>query len=67
MKIDEIVRTSKYKNIFAKDYTPNWSEDVIIIKKAKNTMSWAYVVNDINGEEIAGAFYEKNLQKTRQK
>ena len=30
-------------------------------------MSWAYVVNDINGEEIAGAFYEKNLQKTRQK
>ena len=50
---------SKYKNIFAKDYTPNWSEEVSFIKKVKNTVSRTYVINDLNGEEITGTFYEK--------
>ena len=53
---------SKYKNIFAKGYTPNW-----LIKKIKNTVPWAYVINDLNGKEIIGTFYEKELQKTNQK
>ena len=34
-KIDDIVRISKYQNIFAKDYTPNWSEETIVTKKVK--------------------------------
>ena len=34
------VRVSKYKDIFAKGYTPNWCEEVFVIKKVKNTMSW---------------------------
>ena len=34
-KIDDTVRISKYKNIFAKSYTPNWSEEVFMIKKVK--------------------------------
>ena len=38
-----------------------------MIKKVKNTASWSYVVNDLNGEEIAGTFYENELQKTNQK
>ena len=38
-----------------------------MIKKVKNTVSWSYVVNDLNGEEIAGTFYENELQKTNQK
>ena len=38
------VRISKYKNIFAKGYTPNWSEKVFIIKKAKNTVAWIYII-----------------------
>ena len=42
---------------------PNWSEEVFVIKK-KNTVSWTYVINDLNGEEIIGTFYEKELQKT---
>ena len=46
LKIDDIVRISKYKNIFVKGYTPNWSEKVFVIKKVKNTMSWACVIND---------------------
>ena len=52
------------KNIFAKGYTPIWSEEVSVVSKNKNTVPWTYVVNDLNGEEIIGTFYEKELQKT---
>ena len=55
------VRISKYKNIFAKGSTPNWSEEVFVIKKIKNTVPWTYVIDDLNGEEISGTFYEKEL------
>ena len=66
-KVGDHVRISKYKNIFAKGYTPNWSEEVFVIKEVKNTVPWTYVINDLNGEEIIGTFYEKELQKTNQK
>ena len=66
LKVVDHVRISKYKNIFAKGYTPNWSEEVFVIKKVKNTVPWTYVINDLNGEEIIGTFYEKELQKTNQ-
>ena len=39
-KVGDHVKTSKYKNIFAKGYTPNWSEEVFVIKKVKNTVPW---------------------------
>ena len=65
-KVVDYVRISKYKNIFAKGYTPNWSEEVSVIKKVKNTVLWTYVISDLNGEEIIGTFYEKELQKTNQ-
>ena len=65
-KVIDHVRISKYKNIFAKGYTPNWSEEVSVIKKVKNTVPWTYIINDINGEEIIGTFYGKELQKTNQ-
>ena len=54
-------RISKYKNIFSKGYTRNWSEEVFVIKKAKNTIPWTYAINDLNGEEVIGTFYEKEL------
>ena len=66
-KVGDPVRISKYKNIFAKGYVPNWSEEIFVIKKVKNTVLWTYVINDLNGEEIIGSFYEKELQKTNQK
>ena len=66
-KVGDYVRISKYKNIFAKGCMPNWSEEVFIISKIKNTVPWTYVINDLNGEEIIGTFYEKELQKTNQK
>ena len=66
-KVGNHVRIWKYKNIFAKGYTPNWSEEVFIVSKIKNTVPWTYVISDLNGEEITGSFYEKELQKTNQK
>ena len=62
-KVGDHVRISKYKNIFAKGYTPNQSEEVFVIKKVKNTVPRIYVINDLNGEEILGAFYEKNCKR----
>ena len=63
-KVGDHVRIPKYKNIFAKGYTPNWSKEVFVIKKVKNTVSWTYVIDGMNGDEIIGTFYEKELQKT---
>ena len=59
-KVDDHARISKYKNTFPKGYTLNWSEEVFVIEKVKNTVPWTYVINDLNGEEIIGTFYEKN-------
>ena len=65
-KVGDHVRISKYKTIFAKGYTPNWSEEVFVVSKIKNTVPWTYIVCDLNGEKITGSFYEKELQKTSQ-
>ena len=66
-KIGDIVRISKYKNIFAKGYIPNWSEEVFVITKVKNTVLWTYVISDLKNKEIVGTFYKNELQKTNQK
>ena len=66
VKVGDHVIISKYKNIFAKGYTTNWSEEVFVISKIENIVPWTYVINDLNGEEIIGTFYEKELQKTNQ-
>ena len=55
-EVGDHVRISKYENIFVKGYTLNWSEEVFMIKKVKNTVPWT---SDLNGEEIAGTFYQK--------
>ena len=60
------VRISKSKNIFAKWYTPNWSEEVFVVSKIKNTVPLTYVISDLNGEPIFRSFYKKELQKTNQ-
>ena len=65
-KVGDHVRISKYKNIFAKSYTSNWSEEIFLVKKIKNAVPWTYVINDLNGEEVTGTFYEKELQKIDQ-
>ena len=66
LKVGDQVKVSKYKNIFAKGCMPNWSEEIFIIKKIKNNVPWPYVLNNLNGEEIIGTFYENELQRTKQ-
>ena len=66
-KVGDNIRITKYKNIFAKGYTPNWSDEVFVINKIENTVPWTYVINDLSGAEITGSFYEKELQKPGQK
>ena len=65
-KAGDRVRISRYKKIFAKGYLQNWSEDVFIICKRKNTVPWKYVISDLNFELVTGSFYENELQKTDQ-
>ena len=60
-KVGDYVGISKYKIFFAKGYSPNWSEEVFVISKIKNTVPWTYLISDLNGEEIVGTFYEKEL------
>ena len=62
-KISDIVRMWKHKSNFAKDYSPNLSEHAFVIKKVKITLLWTHVINDLNGKEIVGTFYKKELQK----
>ena len=66
-KVGDWVKISKYKNIFAKGYIQNWSEEVFVVSKIKNTVPWTYVISDLNGEPITGTFDEKELEKTNQK
>ena len=66
-KVDDYVRISKNKNIFAKSYTPNWSEEVFVIKEIKNAVPWTYVINDFICEKIIGTFYENELQNYKPK
>ena len=62
--VGDRVRISKFKNIFAKGYTPNWSSEMFIADKANDTVPHTYNLKDLNDEEILGSFYDRELQKT---
>ena len=62
-KVGDHVRISKYKNIFAKGYFPNWSEEVFVIKKVKNTVPWTHVIIDLNRENFLKRFMKNNCKK----
>ena len=64
-KIGDRVRISKFKNIFAKGYTPNWSKEIFIVDKINDTVPYTYNIKDLNDEEIIGSFYDRELQKTK--
>ena len=65
-KVGDHVRISKYKKMFAKGYNQNCSEEVFVVSKIMDTIQWAYVISNLNGEPITGSFYEKELRKTSQ-
>ena len=62
-RVGDRVRVSKYKNIFAKGYTQNCSEEVFVVSKIKNTVPWTYVISDLNGEPLLELFMKKNCKK----
>ena len=64
LKIGDRVRISKFKNIFAKGYTPNWSREMFIANKITDTVPYTYNLKDLNDEEIIGSFYDRELQNT---
>ena len=65
LKVGDRVRISKFKNIFAKGYTPNWSKEIFIVDKINDTGPYTYNLKDLNDEEIIGSFYDQELQKTK--
>ena len=65
-RIGDTVRISKYKNILAKDYTQNWSEEVFVIKKVKNTVPWTYFINDLKKEDLL-ELLQKRIAKNKSK
>ena len=63
--VGDRVKISKFKNIFAKGYTPNSSREIFFINKINDTVPYTYNLKDLNDEEIIGSFYDRELQKTK--
>ena len=63
-KVGDRVRISKFKNIFAKGSTPNWSKEIFIVNKINDTVPYTYNIKDSIDEEIIGSFYDRELQKS---
>ena len=64
-KVRDRVRISRYKNIFAKGFAPNWSKEIFIVDKINDTVPYTYNLKDLNDEEIIGSFYDNELQKSK--
>ena len=63
-KVGDRVRISKFKNIFAKGCTPNWSREIFIVKKINDSVPYTYNIKNLNDEEIIGSSYDRELQKS---
>ena len=64
--VGDVVRIDKKKKVFEKGYTTRWREEIFMIKEIRDTNPITYILEDLQGEEIKGSFYEPELQKTRQ-
>ena len=64
-KVDDRVRISKFKNIFVKGYTPNWSKEIFIVNQINDTVPYTYHLKNLNDEKIIRSFYDRELQKTK--
>ena len=47
--------------MFEKGFTPRWTEEVFRISKIVLTTPISHKIIDLNGEEIEGSFYQKEL------
>ena len=64
-EVGDRVRISKFKNIFAKGCTPNWSTKIFIVDQINDTVPYTYNLKYLNDEEIIGSFCDRELQKTK--
>ena len=64
--VGDEVRITKKKKVFEKGYTTRWTEEIFTIKEIRETNPITYKLEDLQGEEIKGTFYEPELQKTEQ-
>ena len=55
-KVIDRVRITKYKNIFTKGYTENWSTEIFIVNSVLKTNSWMYKPKNWNEEKIIQSF-----------
>ena len=66
-KISDIVRISKYENILAKGYVPNWSEEVFVIKKLKTLFRGHMLLVILKVKKVLESFTKKNSKKQTKK
>ena len=64
-KVCDHVRISKHKKSFAKGSSPNWFEEVFVIKEVKNSVPWTFDINDLKGEEFIGTLEKKRITKKK--
>lgn len=64
-KLGDLIRISKYKHIFEKGYTPNWTTEIFKIHRIQRTNPLTYLLKDLDGGEINGSFYVEELQKVK--
>lgn len=65
LRVGDYVRISKYKNIFEKGYTPNYSTEIFRIKSIQITNPVTYILEDYQGNPIKGGFYAEEIRRTR--
>ena len=63
-KVGQRVRMFKWKSHFEKGYTAKWTREVFLVRKVNSTSPVTYELEDLEGEEIIGRFYEHELQHT---
>lgn len=61
----EFALASKYKHIFTKGYTPNWTTQIFKIRVIRNTNSITFLLEDYRGQAIVGGSYANELMKTQ--
>jgi len=61
-QMDDSVRVSKFKTIFEKGHTPNWTTDMFKIVKIQKTNLMTYLLEDYRRKPVVG-FYEYELHR----
>lgn len=64
-RVGDHVRISKYKHVFEKGFTANWTTETFTITKVQNTDPVTYLLKDSQNSPIKGGFYRYELQKAK--